>query len=218
MYRVFGFLKRDGLSMPEFRDYYENHHVPLLLSRAPKPPIHKRRYVNRDEEFMKTGFQVDFDCMVEVAFADEDAFLAYMGQGVRPDARAALCDLHGIMRQRRRLLPLLLLRGARLQPRCAGVTGQRTFASSQELVVTPDFSVRNALEYDVHLVRLQQDLARFHSPPWSRNSRSCPSKKPSRSLGLQFGDVHLVRDAIGVVRPSVLANATLMRFSKMPIC
>ena len=25
MYRVFGFLtKRDGLSMPEFKDYYEN--------------------------------------------------------------------------------------------------------------------------------------------------------------------------------------------------
>ena len=39
MYRVFGFLtKRDGLSLPEFKDYYENHHVPLLLSKAPKPP------------------------------------------------------------------------------------------------------------------------------------------------------------------------------------
>jgi hypothetical protein len=49
MHRVFGFLtKRDGLSMPEFKDYYENHHVPLLLSRAPKPLIHKRRYVNTD--------------------------------------------------------------------------------------------------------------------------------------------------------------------------
>jgi len=45
MYKVFGFLtKRDGLSVPEFKDYYENHHVPLLLSRAPKPLIHKRRY------------------------------------------------------------------------------------------------------------------------------------------------------------------------------
>jgi hypothetical protein len=87
MYRVFGFLtKRDGLSMPEFKDYYENHHVPLLLSRAPKPPIHKRRYVNRDEEFMKTGLQVDFDVMVEVAFADEDTFLAYMGKLFGPEA------------------------------------------------------------------------------------------------------------------------------------
>jgi ribosomal protein uS13 len=87
MYRVFGFLaKRDGLSMPEFKDYYENHHVPPLLSRAPKPLIHKRRYVNRDEEFMKTGLQVDFDVMVEVAFADEDTFLAYMGKLFGPEA------------------------------------------------------------------------------------------------------------------------------------
>jgi EthD domain len=87
MYRVFGFLtKRDGLSMPEFTDYYKNHHVPLLLSRAPKPPVHTRRYVNQDEEFMKTGLRVDFDCMVEVAFADEAAFLAYMGKLFGPEA------------------------------------------------------------------------------------------------------------------------------------
>jgi hypothetical protein len=87
MYRVFGFLtKRDGLSMSEFKDYYENHHVPLLLSLAPRPLIHKRRYVNRGEEFMKSGFPVDFDCMVEVAFADEDAFLAYMGKLFGPEA------------------------------------------------------------------------------------------------------------------------------------
>jgi hypothetical protein len=87
MYRVFGFLtKRDGLSLPEFKDYYENHHVPLLLSKAPKPPVHTRRYVNRDEELMKTGLQVDFDCMVEVAFSDQDAFLAYMVKLFGPEA------------------------------------------------------------------------------------------------------------------------------------
>ena len=35
-----------------------------------------------------------------------------------PDARAALRDLHGIVRQRRRLLSLLLFGGARLRPDC----------------------------------------------------------------------------------------------------
>jgi hypothetical protein len=35
---------------------------------------------------MKTGLQVDFDVMVEVAFADEDAFLAYMGKLFGPEA------------------------------------------------------------------------------------------------------------------------------------
>jgi hypothetical protein len=29
---------------------------------------------------MKTVRQVDFDCMVEVAFSDQNAFLAYMGK------------------------------------------------------------------------------------------------------------------------------------------
>ena len=41
-------------------------------------------------------------------------------QGLRPDAGAALRHLHGQLRQRRRLLPLFLLRGARLRPHRAG--------------------------------------------------------------------------------------------------
>jgi hypothetical protein len=45
-----------------------------------------RRYVDRDEELMKTGLQVDFDCMVEVAFSDQNAFLAYMGKLFGPEA------------------------------------------------------------------------------------------------------------------------------------
>src|SRR5690606_12096100 len=41
-------------------------------------------------------------------------------QGLRPDGRAALGHLHGQLRQRRRLLSLLLRRGARLRPHRAG--------------------------------------------------------------------------------------------------
>src|SRR4051794_26192795 len=41
-------------------------------------------------------------------------------QGLRSDARAALRDLDGLVRQRRRLLPLLLCRGARLRSHRAG--------------------------------------------------------------------------------------------------
>ena len=35
---------------------------------------------------MKTGLQVSFDCMVEVAFSDQNAFLAYMGKLFGPEA------------------------------------------------------------------------------------------------------------------------------------
>src|SRR6267378_8713411 len=41
-------------------------------------------------------------------------------QGLRPDAGAALCHLHGVVRQRRRLLSLFLLGRARLRPHRAG--------------------------------------------------------------------------------------------------
>jgi NADH-quinone oxidoreductase subunit B len=41
-------------------------------------------------------------------------------QGLRPDGRAALGALHGLVRQRRRLLPLLVLGGARLRPHRPG--------------------------------------------------------------------------------------------------
>lgn len=37
---------------------------------------------------------------------------ARSAQGLRPDARAALCDFYGLLRQWRRLLPLFLLGGA----------------------------------------------------------------------------------------------------------
>src|SRR5207237_4087664 len=43
-----------------------------------------------------------------------------IAQGLRPDGRAALGHLDGLLRQWRRLLPLFLLGGARLRPDRAG--------------------------------------------------------------------------------------------------
>jgi hypothetical protein len=45
MFRVLAFLsKRDGLSTEALIDHYENQHVPLILSLAPPPQVHTRRY------------------------------------------------------------------------------------------------------------------------------------------------------------------------------
>jgi hypothetical protein len=45
MFTVFAFLaKRDEISMQEFIDYYENKHIPLILTLAPAPLVYKRRY------------------------------------------------------------------------------------------------------------------------------------------------------------------------------
>ena len=86
MYRIFGFLtKRDGMSMSEFKDYYENSHIPLILSLAPHPTAYTRRYLNRDEKLTEGGTPVDFDAVTELVFPDQAAFLAWMGKIMGPE-------------------------------------------------------------------------------------------------------------------------------------
>jgi hypothetical protein len=40
-------VKRDGMAIEEFVEYYENHHVPLILNLAPPPEVYKRHYLQR---------------------------------------------------------------------------------------------------------------------------------------------------------------------------
>jgi hypothetical protein len=41
---------RGDISVEEFRDYYENHHVPLVLGFAPMPRVYKRNYLIRGDD------------------------------------------------------------------------------------------------------------------------------------------------------------------------
>jgi hypothetical protein len=51
MLKVFAFLtKREDMGARAFIDYYENNHVPLVLSIAPTPTVYKRNYLVRDDE------------------------------------------------------------------------------------------------------------------------------------------------------------------------
>jgi hypothetical protein len=61
---------RAGLSREEFVDYYENHHVPLILSLAPAPDYYARNYVPETDQ---RGFPADFDVMTHLKFTDEPA-------------------------------------------------------------------------------------------------------------------------------------------------
>src|SRR6478672_6043251 len=77
MLKVFGFLaKRKDLETHAFIDYYENHHVPLVLSLAPTPTIYKRHYLLHDDEHME-GEAIEFDAISELVFADRATFLAW---------------------------------------------------------------------------------------------------------------------------------------------
>jgi hypothetical protein len=79
MLKVFAFLtKREGLETRAFIDYYENHHVPLVLSLAPRPPVYKRNYVVRGDELNREDPAIDFDVVTELVFPDRPAFAAWL--------------------------------------------------------------------------------------------------------------------------------------------
>jgi hypothetical protein len=79
MLKVFAFLtKRKDLETEAFIDHYENHHVPLVLSLAPRPPVYKRNYVVRGDELNREDPAIDFDVVTELVFPDRPAFAAWM--------------------------------------------------------------------------------------------------------------------------------------------
>ena len=89
MITSFALLKaREGLSRAELIDYYENHHVPLILSVAPAPDYYARNYLPEVDE---RGFPADFDVVTHLRFADEAARGAWIaavyaeGTGVAED-------------------------------------------------------------------------------------------------------------------------------------
>jgi hypothetical protein len=71
-------VKREGMSADEFVDYYENHHVPLILSLAPPPEVYKRHYLQRGHALNLGEGDIDFDVVTEQQFADRAAFTSWI--------------------------------------------------------------------------------------------------------------------------------------------
>lgn len=80
MLKVFAYLtKRKGLGTQEFIDYYENHHVPLVLSLVSAPPlVYKRNYLLRGDEFNREDDTIDFDVITELVFPDRAGFVNWI--------------------------------------------------------------------------------------------------------------------------------------------
>ncbi len=89
LHKVLIFLKRrPGMSLDEFRDYYENHHMPLCLKYGTGMQRYVRRYIEhpRDPESGEPR-ELEYDVVTEIWFADRslaDAVLLYAGQGKLP--------------------------------------------------------------------------------------------------------------------------------------
>jgi len=98
MYKKISFLrKRADMATEDFIDYYENHHVPLILNLAPTPDVYKRHYVVRGDSLNIREDEIDFDVMSEIAFPDRASFDGWLAAldaaGTRvPDDEARFLD------------------------------------------------------------------------------------------------------------------------------
>jgi uncharacterized protein (TIGR02118 family) len=75
--------RKKGLSHQEFREYYENNHVPLAVRLIPLFSEYKRNYVDQKEKYtpvhvVNAAAEPDFDVLTEICFdsrADYDKML-----------------------------------------------------------------------------------------------------------------------------------------------
>jgi uncharacterized protein (TIGR02118 family) len=85
MFKVFAYLtRRQGTTREEFIDYYENHHVPLVLSLASMPRVYKRNYVVGAKAPGPDSPDIDFDVVTEMAWDDRAGFEEWMALGGIP--------------------------------------------------------------------------------------------------------------------------------------
>ena len=89
MLKILSYLvKAEGMSAEAFVDYYENHHVPLILSLAPPPVVYKRHYLARGDAINIGEVDIDFDVVTEQVFSDRGAFQSWIDAVTGGDAGA----------------------------------------------------------------------------------------------------------------------------------
>jgi EthD domain len=89
MVKTLAFLKRrEGLDAAAFRDYYENHHVPLICSLAPPPLVYTRNYLQRDQTLLDGGAAIGFDVVTELVWADRETYDAWIAKVSVPEVSA----------------------------------------------------------------------------------------------------------------------------------
>jgi hypothetical protein len=75
MFKVFAYLtKREDLTPEALIDYYENRHVPLVLSLAPLPKVYKRNYLRRGDAANLESPTIEFDVVTEMVWDDRAGF------------------------------------------------------------------------------------------------------------------------------------------------
>lgn len=89
-WKILLFMKRKpGLSVEEFRDYYENHHVPLALEYSAAVSRYTRRYLDpRPNPDTGESGELPYDVVTELWFEDEAMWqgtVKYLETSVMPE-------------------------------------------------------------------------------------------------------------------------------------
>lgn len=87
MIKAIALLKcKAGLSREAFIDYYEHHHVPLILELQPRICGYRRNFIDLAGAFIYPGATApDFDVITELWYPDRAAFDASMAAATNPD-------------------------------------------------------------------------------------------------------------------------------------
>jgi EthD domain len=100
MLKVMAFLvKKQGLDTGDLIDYYERHHVPLVLSLGPAPTTYKRNYLVRDAAVNGSD---DFDIVTELVFCDRSAYQNWVSTMYAPGSGVAEDEMTFLDRTRTR--------------------------------------------------------------------------------------------------------------------
>jgi uncharacterized protein (TIGR02118 family) len=83
--------RKPGLSMDEFRDYYEKHHAVLVRKITPTMRAYRRNYLTPLDSALAAGDASSYDCVTEAWFDSEADFQRSMQSLMaHPEKTAAL--------------------------------------------------------------------------------------------------------------------------------
>lgn len=101
MFKIFAFLKKkDGMDTPAFINYYENNHVPLILSLTHAPQVYKRNYLKKGDQFNLESPAIEFDVVTEQVFASREDLQAWLANLSQPGVGAKVVADEGMFLDR----------------------------------------------------------------------------------------------------------------------
>ncbi|WP_331748188.1 EthD domain-containing protein [Streptomyces chartreusis] len=99
MIKMIVFNKRkEGVTMEEYRRYYETIHAPLAESFFPTVAKYRRNYVDHERSALTGRYpenyleDTDFDSVTEVFFKDWEAFETFRDRSAAPEVRARILE------------------------------------------------------------------------------------------------------------------------------